>query len=96
MADRVCNRGARDGRRHHQVSARRHGRGGAGAVACAGRRAGAEQALAGKRIDDRTAAAAAEAALQGARPMSRNGYKVQVAKTAVKRAILQAGGIKTA
>jgi hypothetical protein len=27
--------------------------------------------------------------------MSRNGYKVQVAKTAVKRAILQAGGIKT-
>jgi len=56
----------------------------------------AEQALAGKRIDEATAAAAAEAALQGARPMSRNGYKVQVAKTAVRRAILQAGGIKTA
>ena len=33
--------------------------------------------------------------LEGARPMSRNGYKVQVAKTAVKRAILQAGGIRT-
>ena len=56
----------------------------------------AEQALAGKRIDEATAAAAADAALQGARPMSRNGYKVQVAKTAVKRAVLRAGGIKTA
>ena len=55
----------------------------------------AEQALTGKRIDEQTAAAAAEAALEGARPMSQNGYKVHVAKTAVKRAILQAGGIKT-
>jgi len=55
----------------------------------------AEKALAGKRIDAVTAAAAADAALEGAKPMSRNGYKVQVAKTAVKRAILQAGGIKT-
>jgi xanthine dehydrogenase YagS FAD-binding subunit len=55
----------------------------------------AEKALAGKRIDAVTAAAAANAALDGAKPMSRNGYKVQVAKTAVKRAILQAGGIKT-
>ena len=55
----------------------------------------AEQALAGKTIDERTAAQAAEAALTGARPMSQNAYKVQVAKTAVKRAILQAAGIKT-
>jgi len=55
----------------------------------------AEKALAGKRIDAVTAAAAADAALEGAKPMSRNGYKVQVAKTAVKRAILQAAGIKT-
>ena len=55
----------------------------------------AEQALAGKTIDERTAAQAAEAALTGARPMSQNGYKVQVAKTVVKRAILQAAGIKT-
>jgi len=55
----------------------------------------AEKALAGKPIDAVTAAAAADAALEGAKPMSRNGYKVQVAKTAVKRAILQAGGIKT-
>ena len=56
----------------------------------------AEKALAGKPIDAATAAAAADAALDGAKPMSRNGYKVQIAKTAVKRAILQAGGIKTA
>ena len=56
----------------------------------------AERALAGKRIDEATAAEAAIAALEGARPMSQNNYKVQVAKTAVKRAILQAGGIKTA
>jgi xanthine dehydrogenase YagS FAD-binding subunit len=56
----------------------------------------AEQALAGKTIDEQTATQAAEAALTGAKPMSQNGYKVQVAKTAVKRAILQAAGIKTA
>lgn len=55
----------------------------------------AEQALIGKTIDENVAAAAAEAALSGAKPMSQNGYKVQVAKTAVKRAILQAAGIKT-
>jgi len=55
----------------------------------------AEQALAGKTIDEQTATQAAEAALTGAKPMSQNGYKVQVAKTTVKRAILQAAGIKT-
>ena len=41
-------------------------------------------------------AAAAEAALKDARPMSQNAYKVDVAKTAVKRAILRAAGIQTA
>jgi xanthine dehydrogenase YagS FAD-binding subunit len=56
----------------------------------------AEQALAGKTLDERTAAEAAEAALQGARPMTHNGYKVRVAKTAVKRALLRAAGIETA
>ena len=55
----------------------------------------AEQALAGKTITEETAAAAAEAALQGARPLSENAYKIQVAKTAVKRAILRAAGIQT-
>src|SRR5207247_2917517 len=46
----------------------------------------AEQALAGKTIDERTGAHAAAAALTGARPMSQNGYKVQVAKTGVRSA----------
>jgi xanthine dehydrogenase YagS FAD-binding subunit len=53
----------------------------------------AEQALAGKPITPETAAAAAEAALTGAEPLSQNAYKVQVAKTAVERAILEAAGL---
>jgi xanthine dehydrogenase YagS FAD-binding subunit len=53
----------------------------------------AETALVGKSITEQTAAAAADAALRDARPMSQNGYKIQVAKTAVKRAILNAAGM---
>jgi xanthine dehydrogenase YagS FAD-binding subunit len=53
----------------------------------------AEQALAGKTITPETAAAAADAALRGAAPLSQNAYKIQVAKTAVERAILQAAGL---
>jgi xanthine dehydrogenase YagS FAD-binding subunit len=56
----------------------------------------AEQALAGKAITEETAAAAADAALKDARPLSQNAYKVDVAKVAVKRAILRAAGIKVA
>jgi len=56
----------------------------------------AEQALAGKPVNEQTAAAAAEAALKDARPLGQNGYKVQVAKTAVQRAILRAAGIAVA
>jgi xanthine dehydrogenase YagS FAD-binding subunit len=55
----------------------------------------AEQALAGKTVTEETAAAAADAALRGARPLSQNAYKIQVAKTAVKRAILRAAGLQT-
>ena len=55
----------------------------------------AERALVGKAITEETAAAAADAALAGARPMSGNAYKIQVAKTAVKRAIMRAGGLQT-
>jgi xanthine dehydrogenase YagS FAD-binding subunit len=55
----------------------------------------AEAALVGKPITEETAAAAAEAALRDARPLSQNAYKIQVAKTALKRAILNAGGITT-
>ena len=56
----------------------------------------AEAALVGKPLNERTAAAAGEAAVSDAKPMSGNGYKVQIAKTAVKRAVLAAAGIKTA
>ena len=53
----------------------------------------AEQALAGKTVTPESAAAAAEAALAKAEPLSQNAYKVQVARTAVERAILQAAGL---
>ena len=56
----------------------------------------AEDALAGKPLNEQTAASAADAAVSEAKPMSGNVYKVQIAKTAVKRAIMQAAGIKTA
>jgi xanthine dehydrogenase YagS FAD-binding subunit len=56
----------------------------------------AEQALAGKTITPEVAAAAAEAALRGAMPLSQNAYKIQVAKAAVERAILQAAGLPIA
>jgi xanthine dehydrogenase YagS FAD-binding subunit len=51
---------------------------------------GAERVLIGKAITEAIAAEAANAALAGARPMSGNAYKIQIAKTAVKRAILAA------
>ena len=54
----------------------------------------AERALAGKTISEQTALAAADAAIQGAKPMTDNAYKVQIARTAVKRAIMKAGGMK--
>ena len=54
----------------------------------------AERALAGKAVTPQTAMAAADAAIAGAKPMSQNKYKVQIARTAVKRAILKAAGQK--
>ncbi|HSL24012.1 MAG TPA: FAD binding domain-containing protein [Vicinamibacterales bacterium] len=53
----------------------------------------AEKALAGKAVSEQTASAAAEAALKDAQPMTGNAYKVQIARTAVKRAILKAAGL---
>ncbi len=50
----------------------------------------AAQALAGKAITEATAEAAAKAALAGATPLSQNAYKVQLARVAVKRALLAA------
>jgi len=52
--------------------------------------AGAGKALAGKTITAATAEAAGKAAVEGAQPLSQNAYKVQLAKVAVKRALLAA------
>ena len=54
----------------------------------------AERALAGSRLDQAVAARAADAALLGAAPLRDNAYKVPIAKTIVRRAILRAGGIE--
>lgn len=50
----------------------------------------AERVLAGKAVTEALAVEAANAAVAGARPMSGNAYKIQIAKAAVKRAILAA------
>ena len=55
----------------------------------------AEGVLRGARIDLGVAARAAEAAVEGARPMTHNGYKVALARNLVKRAILQAAQART-
>ena len=49
----------------------------------------AEEILVGRPIDEKAAADATEAALAGAKPLSMNAYKIVIAKTLVKRAILQ-------
>jgi xanthine dehydrogenase YagS FAD-binding subunit len=54
------------------------------------RSAEAERALTGTNISEEGAKSAADAALQKATPLSRNAYKVQLAKVAVKRAIMKA------
>ena len=48
----------------------------------------AEEFMIGRRIDEQSAREAAELAMEGAKPLSRNGYKIEIAKTLVKRAIL--------
>lgn len=53
----------------------------------------AEAVLQGQTVSQALAVKAAEAALADASPMSQNAYKVQVARTAVKRAILHAAGL---
>ena len=50
----------------------------------------ADQALAGKAVTHESAEEAAKAAVADAKPLSQNGYKVQLARVAVKRALLQA------
>ena len=50
----------------------------------------AERSLAGKTVSESVAAEAGKAALEGATPLSQNRYKVQLARVAVKRALLKA------
>ncbi len=51
---------------------------------------GAAKVLEGAKIDAALAAKCGEAAVQGAKPLSGNAYKIQLVKTAVKRAVLAA------
>jgi xanthine dehydrogenase YagS FAD-binding subunit len=55
----------------------------------------AAQSLAGKEISEDSAKVAAEAALKQAKPLSRNSYKVKLARVAIQRAIVKAaaGGV---
>jgi xanthine dehydrogenase YagS FAD-binding subunit len=50
----------------------------------------AEQALEGKTLTEEVADAAGKAAVSKATPLSQNGYKVQLARVAVKRALMRA------
>ncbi len=50
----------------------------------------AAQAIVGKELNAQTADAAGQAAVSIAKPLSMNGYKVQLTRVAVKRALLQA------
>jgi len=52
----------------------------------------AERALAGQALNENTAQKAAEAAVANAKPLSQNAYKIQLARVAVKRAVLKAAG----
>jgi xanthine dehydrogenase YagS FAD-binding subunit len=52
----------------------------------------AAESLKGQAITEATAEAAGAAAVEGAKPLSQNEYKVQLAKVAVKRALLAAAG----
>ena len=55
----------------------------------------AEEAIQGKAISPETASAAAIAAVEAAKPLSMNAYKVTLARTVVKRALLTAVGNRT-
>ena len=52
----------------------------------------AESMLTGKTIDEALARAAAKAAMEGATPLSQNGYKTQLFQTAIYRTVLLAAG----
>lgn len=48
----------------------------------------AEEMVKGKAINEKNVADAAESALSNARPLSKNGYKIEITKTLIKRALL--------
>src|SRR5262249_8975528 len=52
----------------------------------------AEDVLCGSVVTQQVAESAGEAEWTGAKPISRNGYKIQLARVAVKRAVLKATG----
>ena len=54
----------------------------------------AEQVLAGKPVTESLAEQAGQAAVEGARPLSGNAYKVRLGRVAVKRAVLRAAGME--
>ncbi len=56
--------------------------------------AAAAKALVGKSVSAANAEAAAKAAVADAKPLSQNAYKVTLARTAVKRALLEAAKVK--
>jgi len=47
----------------------------------------------GRHLDAAVAQQAAGAAVQGARPLRHNGYKVALLEVAVRRALVAAGGL---
>ncbi len=53
---------------------------------------GAEALLKSRTVDEKLAAEAAKVAVEGARPLQHNGYKVALLEAAVRRAALAAGG----
>jgi xanthine dehydrogenase YagS FAD-binding subunit len=53
----------------------------------------AESALSGQAVNEELATAASQAALQAAHNLGQNGYKIQIARVALRRAILQAAGL---
>ncbi len=52
----------------------------------------AASSLNGKALDESSAEEAGKAAVEGAQALSRNGYKIRLARVAVKRALLRAAG----
>jgi xanthine dehydrogenase YagS FAD-binding subunit len=50
-----------------------------------------EQMLAGQRITEALAAKAAEAALEGAKPLAKNAYKVPLTKGVIRRTLMEVG-----